>query len=101
MHKKSNYILVSVAFPLALLGMNVLLLNTDTTLGYSRETIFLNACIKLLPVVMLAFAFYVYLKKKKELIPAVAVFSGSSVASLLLQIHYVWGWWCPFIGVAD
>ena len=99
MHRKSNYILMSVALPLALLGMNVLLLHTDTGLGYSRETIFLNACIVLLPVVMLAFALYVYLKKKKELIPAVAVFSGSSVASLLLQLHYVWGWWCPCIVV--
>lgn len=101
MSKKSNYILASVAIPLVLLGINVLLLHSDTTLGYGRETNFLIASAVLLPVVLLVFALYAFVQKKKELVPAIATFSGSSVISILLQVHYVWGWWCPFITAAD
>lgn len=101
MSKKSKHIITAIAVPLFLLGANVLLLHTDAALGYGRETLFLNACIILSPVVLVGFGVYVCVTKRKELIPALAVFSGSSVVSLLLQVHYVWGWWCPFIAVAD
>lgn len=101
MSKKSQHILTALAVPLFLLGANVFLLHTDSALGYGRETLFLNACFVLLPVVMLGFAVYARISKRKDLIPTLAVFSGSSAASLLLQVHYVWGWWCPFVGVAD
>jgi hypothetical protein len=95
---KSNHILWALALPFILLGANVFLLHTDPGLGYSRETLFLYACLILLPVVLILQGLYIYISKKKELIPTLAIFSGSSIISLLLQVHYVWGWWCPCIG---
>lgn len=99
--QKSKHVLLALALPFMLLGTNVVLLHTDFGFGNSRENLFLSACFVLLPVVFVLGGFYVYVSKRKELIPALAVFSGSSVVSLLLQLHYICGWWSTYVCIGS